>query len=130
MKVLDATFLIDYLNSVDVTAEYLLAHEDERFVFPAPAYAEVLLGEGNHPDGDIGEAKADLSWGEVHEIDADTAEFAGEIADEIGPDGPFLTGMDGLIAAVGRTLNAPVVSADSDLTHEATKRVVDVEEYR
>jgi hypothetical protein len=27
MKVLDATFLIDYLNGVDATAEYLLAHE-------------------------------------------------------------------------------------------------------
>jgi hypothetical protein len=29
MKVLDATFLIDYLDGVDETAEYLLEHEDE-----------------------------------------------------------------------------------------------------
>lgn len=61
MKVLDATFLIDYLDGVDATAEYLLANEDETFVFPAPAYAEALVGEGNAPDGDVPAARADLS---------------------------------------------------------------------
>lgn len=130
MKVLDATFLIDYLNGVEDTAEYLLAHEDERFIFPAPAYAEVLVGEGNAPEGDGANARADLSWGDVYETGAKTAVLAGEIADEIAPGGPFLAGMDGLIAAVGRELDAPVVSADSDLTHKETKRVVDVEDYR
>lgn len=130
MKVLDANFLIDYLNGVDAAAEYLLEHEDEQFVFPTPAYAEVLVGEGNHPDGDVAEAEADLSWGVVHDPSERTASIAGEIADEIGPEGPSLTGIDGLIAAVGRELDSPVVSADSDLTHEETKRVVDVEEYR
>ncbi|WP_459191273.1 PIN domain-containing protein [Halosimplex sp. J119] len=130
MKVLDANFLIDYLGGVDATAEYLLANEDERFVFPAPAYAEVLVGEGNAPDGNVAEAEADLSWGEVYETDQQTAALAGDIADEIGPQGPYLDGVDALVAAVGRELDAPVVSADDDLTHEATKRVVDVETYR
>ena len=32
MKVLDATFLIDYLDGVDATAEYLLAREDEQIL--------------------------------------------------------------------------------------------------
>lgn len=130
MKVLDATFLIDYLNGVDATAEYLLSNENDRFILPAPAYAEVLVGEGNDPDGDVVEAKADLSWGEIYETGKETAEVAGEIADEIGPQGPFLAGMDGLIAAVGRELDAPVVSADHDLTHPETKQVVDIDEYR
>ena len=130
MKVLDATFLIDYLDGVDATAEYLLEHEDETFVFPTPAYAEVLVGEGNAPNGDVAAAIADLSWGDVYETDEETAALAGEIADEIGPQGPSLAGMDGLIAATGRELGAPVVSNDSDLTHEATKAVIDVEEYR
>lgn len=130
MKVLDATFLIDYLNGIDATAEYLLAHEDERFILPAPVYGEVLVGEGNDPDGDRTEAKAALSWGEVYEIGQETAEIAGEIADEVGPQGPFLTGIDGLVAAVGRRLDAPVVSDDGDLTHNETKQVITVEEYR
>lgn len=129
MKVLDATFLIDYLDGVDATAEYLVAHEDDRFILPAPAYAEALVGAGNDPDGDVAEAKADLSWGEIYETGENTAALAGEIADEIGPHGPFLAGMDGLIGAVGRELDAPVVSADGDLTHEETKKVLDVEEY-
>lgn len=130
MKILDATVLIDYLAGIDTTAEYLLAREDEQFVLPAPAYAEVLVGEGNKPDGDVAEAKAELSWGEVYETGEGTAELAGEIADEIGPQAPFLTGMDGLIAAAGRELDAPVVSDDGDLTHEEMKKVVDVDEYR
>lgn len=129
MKVLDATFLIDYLNGVDATADFLLANEDETFVIPAPAYAEVLVGEGNAPNGDVAAAKADLAWGELYETDERTAEIAGRIATEIGSNGPFLAGMDGLIAAVGRELGAPVVSSDSDLTHPETRTVVDVEQY-
>lgn len=47
----------------------------------------------------------------------------------MGPQGPSLTGMDGLIAAVGRELDAPVVNTDVDLTHPGTRKVVDVEGY-
>lgn len=129
MKVLDATFLIDYLAGVDETAEYLLENDDETFVLPAPAYGEALVGEGNAPEGDVAEARVDLSWGDVVTVDEETAATAGEIAAAIGPRGPYLDGMDGLIAAVGRELGAPVVSRDDDLTHAETKKVVDVEEY-
>ena len=129
MKVLDATFLIDYLDGVESTREYLQEHDSEAYVLPVPAYAEALLGEGNGPGGDIEGACEDLSWGEMHAVDERTAVTAAEIADEMGSQGPFLSGMDALIAAVGRELNAPVVSGDGDLTHEETKQVVDVEEY-
>ena len=129
MKVLDATFLIDYLDGVESTREYLQAHDSEAYVLPVPAYTEALLGEGNGPGGDIEGAREDLSWGEVHAVDERTAVTAAEIADEIRSQGPFLSGMDALIAAVGRELNAPVVSGDGDLTHEETKQVVDIEEY-
>lgn len=130
MNVLDATFLIDYLNGVDASAEYLLANEDEQFVVPLPAYAEVLTGEGNRPDGDVSEVKSGLAWAEVYVPDEETATLAGEIAAEIGPEGPYLGGMDALIAAVGREVNGDVVSSDSDLTHPETAAVVDVETYR
>jgi hypothetical protein len=43
MKVLDATFLIDYLDGIEATAEYLLVHEDETFIFPAPAMRKLSL---------------------------------------------------------------------------------------
>jgi len=131
MKVLDATFLIDYLDGIEATKEFYetAGAENERWVMPVPAYAEALVGEGNFPNGDVAGARADLSWGEKYEVDERTAVTAGEIADEVGPGGPYLDGLDALIAAVGRELDAPVVSADGDLTHEKTKKVVDVEEY-
>lgn len=58
MKVLDACFLIDYLDGHPSTREYLEQHENATFVTPAPAYAEVLVGEGNVPDGNIDETAA------------------------------------------------------------------------
>jgi predicted nucleic acid-binding protein len=129
MKILDATFLIDYLDGVESTREYLVEHDSESFVVPVPAYAEALLGEGNGSNGDIEGAREALSWGEVYRIDERTAVTAAEIADEIGSQGPFLSGMDALIAAVGRELDSPVVSADRHLTHAETRKVLDVEDY-
>lgn len=129
MKVLDGTFLIDYLDGVESTREYLQEHDSEAYVLPVPAYAEALLGEGNGPEGDIEGAREDLSWGEVHAVDERTAVTAAEIAADMGSQGPFLNGMDALIAAVGRELDAPVVSADRHLTHPETRKAVDVEEY-
>lgn len=131
MKVLDASFLIDYLDGVEATRDFYEAAggDSVHWVIPVPAYAEVLVGEGNLPSGDVDGARADLSWAEIHSVDERTATIAGEIADEIAPGGPYLDGPDALIAAVGRELGAPVVSADGDLTHPETKAVVDVEEY-
>lgn len=132
MRVLDATYLIDYLNGTEATAEFYESHggSDERWIMPTPAYAETIVGVGNLPDGDVSAAISDLAWGEVYAVDEEMAVIAAEIANEIGPQGPSLSGMDGLIAAVGRELNAPVVSYDSDLTHQQTKKILTVEEYR
>jgi len=131
MKVLDTTFLIDYLDGVEATKEFYESNggDDEHWVMPVPAYAEVLVGEGNLPNGDVVGARADLSWAEPYTVDAELAESAAEIADEIPPGGPYLDGPDALIAAVGRQLDAPVVSADGDLTHPETKKLIAVEEY-
>ncbi|OVE82815.1 PIN domain-containing protein [Natronolimnobius baerhuensis] len=132
MKVLDANFLIDYLKGDEAVKEFYEANgdESEQWVVPVPAYAEVLVGEGNLPAGDVEGARADLAWTEKHAVDEHTAVLAGEIADEIGPEGPFLDGVDAIVAAVGRELDAPVVSTDGDLTHDETKKVVDTEDYR
>ena len=131
MKVLDATFLIDYLNGVEATREFYEEHggEEIRWVAPVPAFAEALVGEGNLPSGNVDGTRTDLAWVDVHPVDERTAVTAGDIADEIAPGGPYLDGPDALIAAVGRELDAPVVFGGGDLTHEETKQVVDVEEY-
>lgn len=131
MKVLDTTFLIDYLDGCEASREFYEQHGGAqiRWVVPVSALAEVLVGEGNLPNGDVDEARADLTWVDVHPIDERTAVTAGQITNEIAPGGPYLDGPDALIAAVGRELNAPVVSGDGDLTHSETQRVIDIEEY-
>lgn len=96
---------------------------------PVPAYAEALVGEGNLPNGDVAGARADLSWGDTYEADEKIVVTAGEITDEIAPSGPYLDGLDALIAAVERELDGAVVSADGNLNHEETKKVIDVKEY-
>ncbi|MEF8839763.1 MAG: PIN domain-containing protein [Haloarculaceae archaeon] len=132
MKVLDANFLIDYLHGDPDAKAYYEANgaDDELWVMPAPAHAAALVGVGNHPSGDVDRAVEALSWGRVYDVDGELSVEAARLADEVGPQGPFLDGVDALVAAVGRELDAPVVSANGDLTHAATKKVVDVEEYR
>lgn len=131
MKVLDTTFLIDYLDGLESTREFYEEQGGDqiRWIVPVPALAEILVGEGNRPNGDVDSAREDLAWTDVQPVNQQTAITAGKIADEIAPGGPYLDGPDALIAAVGRILNAPVVSEDGDLTHAETKQVVNVEEY-
>lgn len=131
MKVLDASFLIDYGNGVEAAAAYLRAHADEQFVIPAPIYTEYLLGTvHSNVETDIEAARAELSWADVVETDASTAVRAAELADEIGPEGPELTAIDALVVAVASRLDAALVSCDSDLTHPETKRVLTIAAYR
>lgn len=131
MKVLDATFLIDYLDGLEATREFYEENGgvETRWVVPVPALAEVLAGEDNLPNGDVDGVRANLAWVDVHPTDARTAVTAGYIADEIAPGGPYLDRPDALVAAVGRELDTPVVSGDGNLTHEETKQVIDVVEY-
>lgn len=43
-------------------------------MFPAPAFAEVPVGEGNGPeDSDIEASRRALDWGEVYAVDKRTA---------------------------------------------------------
>lgn len=132
MRVLDATYLIDYLNGAQAAKTYyeVSGASDELWVVPSPVHAEVLVGLGNYPDTSVEQGIEALSWTEVYDIDVELAVEAGRIAESIGPEGPYLDGVDALVAAVARKLNAPLVSSDSDLTHEKTKEVVTVEEYR
>ncbi|GAA0725312.1 putative nucleic acid-binding protein [Halorubrum trapanicum] len=132
MKVLDANFLIDYLNGEPAVERYYEANDGDREVWiaPAPAYAEALVGVGNLPDASVDDAIGALAWTEVYAVDEAVSEEAGYVADEVGAEGPFLDGVDATVAAVGRELDSPVVSADGDLTHDETRKVVEVENYR
>lgn len=131
MKVLDATFLIDYDDGVVDTKEYLLNHADEEFLVPSVVLTEYLLGGvHNTVPTDLSAMQRNLSWADVYAVSERTAATAAEVADDIDPQGPQLTAIDALVAAVARDVGGTVVSNDRDLTHPETKRVVDVDEYR
>lgn len=131
MKVLDATFLIDYDNGISETEIYLKAHADDVFVAPAVVLLEFLLGDvhGSAPTA-LADARIGVEWIDVHSVTNETVMHGARVADQIGPQGPQLAAMDAVVAGTGRESGAPVVSYDSDLTHPETKRVLDVEEYR
>jgi predicted nucleic acid-binding protein len=131
MKILDAAYLIDYLGGVDATKTYFehSGGHDEHWIMPAPAYMESVVGFANHANKDVETAIQALEWGEVYEVDRRLCLVGGRIAEQIGPEGPHLDGVDALVAAVGDSLDATVVSDDSDLTHEVTQTVIDSETY-
>lgn len=130
MKVLDASFLIDYEEGVEEAKTYLLDNRDDEFVVPAPIHTEYLLGEvHSHGKTDLDAARHEISWATVHPTTERTSDLAVEIADEIGPQGPHLTAIDALIAGTSRELGAPLVSSDSDLTHGEVMDAIEVETY-
>lgn len=135
MKVLDASFLIDYEHGHEPTRKYLAANRNHEFVVPAPIRAEYVIGEvyaaraaGRKPDLDT--ARHELSWATVHEVSERTSDLAADVVAEIGSEGPQLTPIDALVAGTGRELGAPLVSSDADLTRPEVAAVVDVETYR
>lgn len=131
MKVLDASFVIDYEHGVESAKEYLVANREEEFVVPAPVHTEYLLGEVHSSRRtDISKARHELSWVTTHSVSQRTSVCAAEVTDEIGPEGPQLRAVDSLVAGMGRELDAPIVASDGDLTHPEVKAVVSVEEYR
>lgn len=130
MKVLDASFLIDYEHGVEATAAYLQENADEAFVVPSTVYAEYLLGEANAvPEPDLPSVRADLEWTEIWPVTRETADLGVEAAAELPAGAPHIDGVDATVLGVAREAGAPVVAGDSDFTHEAVREVVDVEPY-
>jgi len=131
MKVLDASFLIDYDDGVTEAKDYLLAHPDEEFLLPSVIFTEFLLGDVHSTSPtDLPAMQQNVSWADVYPIDEQTAVTAAEVADDIDSQGPKLNAIDALVAAVARETGGTVVSNDRHLTSPRTKKVVDVDEYR
>jgi predicted nucleic acid-binding protein len=132
MKVVDTTFLIDYLDDHDAVRAYLQENPDV-YVTPAPAYTEVLQGEVYKSDPstvDLAGARAALDFVDVLDVDEALAVRAAEFAGDVHPPGPKMGAVDALVGALARREGATVVSADRDLTHDETAAVLDVDKYR
>lgn len=132
MRVVDTTFLIDYLDGHDAVRRYLEHHPDV-YVTPAPVYTEVLQGEVYKSDRstvDLPGARNALDFVDVLDVDERLSVAAAEFAGDVFPPGPKMGAVDAIVGALARRENATVVSHDADLTHPETRDVIDVDRYR
>jgi predicted nucleic acid-binding protein len=132
MRVVDTTFLVDYLDDHDAVRAYLQNTPDV-YVTPAPAYTEALQGEVYKSDPstvDLPGVRAALDFVDVLDVDESLAVRAAEVAGEVHPPGPKMGAVDALVGALARREGATVVSNDRDLTHDETTTDLDVDEYR
>lgn len=131
MKVLDASFLIDYEHGREATAQYLPAHDDDEFVIPSPVYGEYLLGEANAaPDPNLARVRAELDWTEVWPVSKETVDLGLARVAELPANAPHLDGVDVTVVGVSEEVGAPIVAGESDFTHEAVRAHLDIERYR
>lgn len=111
MRVLDSSFLADFLRGYDHAREYRLDHQHEALVLPAVGFYELYHGAtkvGRDPD----EVDQDLPWVEPLDYAPIHGREAARIRSELERDGNRLQHPDMMIAGVARSLDVPVVTTD------------------
>lgn len=131
MKVLDASFLIDYENGEPEAAAFLHDNADEEFIVPSTVYTEYLLGEANAaPEPDLSAVRAEIDWTQVWPVTKETADLGVEAVAELPAGAPHLDGVDATVVGVARETDAPIVAGESDFTHEVVRDRLNVELYK
>ncbi|MFW6384783.1 MAG: PIN domain-containing protein [Halodesulfurarchaeum sp.] len=126
MKVVDSSFIADFLRGRPSAKSYRLNHRNERFVLTSVGAYELYHGavrEGRDP----AHLDDDLPWIEHLEYDRTHALEAARIRSELESDGTRLQHPDMMIAGVARSLDVPVVTADGGFDRVED---LDVENHR
>lgn len=117
MKLLDSTFLVDYLAGEDAVGEYLERHEEsETFATTAINVKEIAVGRALQGALDRHEIRSTFGWlefltfGPEHAFEAAGIEAALHAAPEVNQDRINALAGDVLIAAVARANGAIVVT--------------------
>ena len=127
MKLVDASFLIDYARGDDAAIAYLTAHDEEEFGASTIVLSELYRGLMITRDMTREEAMAKYEWvAPVPFIDEIAAEAA-EIYVELRADGEMITKSDIYIAGTARSLGVSLVVSDDDF---AAIEGLDVETHR
>lgn len=114
MIVFDTSFLLDYLDGVEATADYLHANEDSPFFAPSLVLFEVYRGAAR-TDGREGldRVRSGLEWLEPLPLDEPAASEAALIEAELLDAGEPINLGDTLIAGVCRHNGARIVTRNS-----------------
>lgn len=120
MKVLDTTFLVDYLDGVDATAAFLASHEDAPLFAPALSLFEVYRGAARTGGRDQLERAIDaLDWVDTLPLNEPAAREAALVEADLLDAGNRVNLGDALIAGICRHHDARIVTRDTDFDRVA-----------
>lgn len=127
MIAFDTSFLLDYLDGVDATAEFLRAHEGQPLFAPSLALFEVYRGAARSGGREAIERVATgLDWVEPLPLDEPAVREAAVVEAELLDAGERINLGDTLIAGVCRHNGARIVTRDD---HYERVEGLDVETY-
>ncbi|WP_050007856.1 type II toxin-antitoxin system VapC family toxin (plasmid) [Haloarcula sp. NS06] len=113
MIAFDTSFLLDYLDGVEATAEYLADHEEKPFFAPSLALFEAYRGAARTGGREqIERVVSALDWAEPLPLEDAAAQEAALIEAELLDAGERVNLGDTLIAGVCRHNGARIVTRD------------------
>jgi len=115
MIAFDTTFLLDYLDAVPATEDFLQRHESKPFFTPSLSLFEVYRGAARAGGSEtVDSLTGKLDWIEPLPLTHTTAREAAVIEAELLDDGEQINLKDILIAGVCRHHGARLVTRDTD----------------
>jgi len=127
VKLVDASFLIDYARGDDAAIAYLAAHDEEVIGASTIVLSELYRGLMITQKMTQDEAMSKYEWVEPVPFTNETAAEAAEIYVELRDVGEMVNKSDIYIAGTARSLGVPLVVGDD---HFAAIDRLDVETYR
>ena len=127
MKLVDASFLIDYARGDDAAIAYLAAHDEEEIGASTVVLSELYRGLMITQDMTQEEAMSKYEWVEPVPFTNETAAEAAEIYVELRADGEMINRSDIYIAGTARSLGVSLVVNDN---HFIAIEDLEVEMYR
>jgi tRNA(fMet)-specific endonuclease VapC len=113
VKILDTSFLVDYLQNKKYTLRYLESNNDEAFYASTLTMFELFRGELKS-GGDSESLQEDLEWLNEKELSRKGAKEAAKIERKLEQEGEKVNLADVLIAGTARETGAEIVTGDSD----------------
>lgn len=114
MKLVDASFLIDYARGDDAAIAYLAAHDEAEIgastIVLSELYRGLMITQEMTQEG----AMSKYEWVKPVPFTNKTAAEAAEIYVELRTDGEMINKSDVYIAATARSLGVPLVVGDND----------------
>lgn len=113
MIALDTTFLLDYLDGVEATAEFLEDNQSKPFYTPSLVLFEVYRGASRTGGAaTLDDVRSGLAWLDVLPLDSAAAREAARIESELLESGTPINLGDALIAGICRHHGARIVTRD------------------